>query len=518
MSKNTLQLFVVIAALGIMIFSLPAHSLAAAASYQAEIVEQSNYIINLLPDKGFTFSVKYRNIGSEAWSVNDQDFLSIKSSKNPSVLAHKFWPDKHTPVTTKKSVYPGETIILTFAIQAPDQNGLYIEYFGLTYGGYNMIPGSLFELPINITNHPHGKAPRPVRAAVVQEDYNNDATVENKQESEQNSEIVTEPPKPVPIVNDEPNQTVPDAKPIVAGATTVQDLPLLENEPIINVGLYFAENKIITITADGEFGVYENGVKQASFGAGTMAKVHHVGGVYNLILPSGTASFSSSLTFRAHSANTILELPDYERRVGWNNTINDNRYRGEIQIKHNSRTDRLWAINTLMLEDYVAGIDEASNIEVPEFHKSLAVAARTYALFHLMSNQRYSGFFHVDDNNDQIYRGYNASRRLNHFVAAAEATRGQVVTLNNEIVVTPYFTQSAGQTKDYKSVWGTASGLETSHLVSVPVPQDTGRQLLGHGVGMSAQGAQRMAYLDNLDYLSILQHFYTNTKVSKIYQ
>jgi len=514
---------------------------AAETNYQAEIIEQSNYVINILPGKGFTFSIKIKNTGSKSWpaspsqgeSRNGSRFFYIKSSHQPSIFRHNFWLDSNTALRSNLQIAPGETTTLKFALQGPPAVGLYSETFALMLNNNTMIPGSMFELPINVTLYPHGKAPKPTRSVTL----NSSKSSSNiKKLTSQKATGNIQSPPATNTAQTAPPSTTPSSplssplSPQVAGVATsqnikvVKQLSILTSEPDIRVGLYWSPAKLIQVTADGEFAVYAGGIKQGHYGAGTIVKVQYLNGVYNLILPSGTASFNQPLVFKPLSESTILELPDYERRVGWNASINDNRFKGNIEIKYNPRTDRLWAINELPLEDYVAGIDETSNIDVPEFHKALAVAARTYALFHLLDNTRYRGFFHVDDNNDQIYRGYNASRRLTHFVTAVEETAGQVVTLNDDIVVTPYFTQSNGQTKSYSEVWGLPSrgdgnggGLQISHLISVPVPQDVGRNLIGHGVGMSAQGAKRMAELDNLDYQTILKHFYTGVDISKVY-
>ena len=89
-----------------------------------------------------------------------------------------------------------------------------------------------------------------------------------------------------------------------------------------------------------------------------------------------------------------------------------------------------------------------------------------------------------------------------------------VATYDNEPVMTPYFSQSDGRTRDWTEVWG---GGPYPWLVSVPDPHNQGKELLGHGVGLSAQGALRMASRDNRNFVEILQHYYKGTQVQKIY-
>jgi stage II sporulation protein D len=53
--------------------------------------------------------------------------------------------------------------------------------------------------------------------------------------------------------------------------------------------------------------------------------------------------------------------------------------------------------------------------------------------------------------------------------------------------------------------------------VGVPVPQDAGKTLWGHGVGMSATGALGMAN-EGKSYVDILKHFYQGTELRLVYR
>lgn len=505
-NKRTVGIFII----GLLCISPILSSAQAAETTSGIILEQSNYLVNILPGKAITISVKIQNTGSTTWNAHSSDNLAIVSSKNPSPVKHVYWKNSDTALSSNKKVSPGEIVTLQFALQAPSNIGLVSEHFGLTHNG-SLVSGTLFELPVNVTQYPTAKTPTPKPQPPVTENQAQQPTYTEPNKTETQPSAAA----PTQTLNNDPSPYEPPT-PQIAGVHTVTNIQLLQSEPIISVGLYYDTEKKITVTADGEFGLYENGTKQGSYGAGTMVTIQYIGGSYNVILPSGTASFNNVLTFKPLSNSTILEVASYERRTGWNYALNDNRFKGEIEVKYNPKTDRLWAINNLLLEDYVKGIAEVSNVDVPELHKVMAVISRTYALYHLLDNSRYDGFFHVTDDTDQVYRGYNSAMRMPLFTKEVDATAGQVVTLDNQLVVTPYFTQSDGQTKSYESVWGN-SGIEIAHLQSVPVPQDAGRELLGHGVGLSAQAAQRMAYLEHMDYQSILKHFYLNTLVNQAY-
>jgi peptidoglycan hydrolase-like amidase len=100
-------------------------------------------------------------------------------------------------------------------------------------------------------------------------------------------------------------------------------------------------------------------------------------------------------------------------------------------------------------------------------------------------------------------------------VAGIEATRGQIVTYNGKIAITPYFSRSDGRTRSWGEVW--YGGSQYPWLVGVSVPEDNGRTLWGHGVGLSASGALDMARAGK-QYDEILKHFYTGIELRRAYK
>jgi peptidoglycan hydrolase-like amidase len=124
-------------------------------------------------------------------------------------------------------------------------------------------------------------------------------------------------------------------------------------------------------------------------------------------------------------------------------------------------------------------------------------------------------FYTVDARYDQVYRGYGAEARDPNVVAAVDATRGQIVTYQGKLAITPYFSRSDGRTRSWGEVW--YGGSQYPWLVSVPVPQDQGKTLWGHGVGMSASGALGMAN-EGKRYDQILGYFYQGTELRKAYR
>jgi peptidoglycan hydrolase-like amidase len=99
-------------------------------------------------------------------------------------------------------------------------------------------------------------------------------------------------------------------------------------------------------------------------------------------------------------------------------------------------------------------------------------------------------------------------------VQAVNETKGQVVTYQKDVVVTPYFGHSDGMTRTWSSVFG---GKDKPWLVPVVTPYDQGLTMFGHGVGMSANDAYGHAKTDLWDYTKILKYYYNGIEVSKIY-
>jgi stage II sporulation protein D len=165
---------------------------------------------------------------------------------------------------------------------------------------------------------------------------------------------------------------------------------------------------------------------------------------------------------------------------------------------------------------YLRGIAETSNVSPLEFQKALLTAARTYALYHVNRGTKHADeYFHVDAHLDQVYRGYGQEARSPNIVDGVVQTRGQIVTYDGKLAITPYFSRSDGRTRDWTEVWG---GSGYPWLKSVSVPYDVGQTLWGHGVGLSARGALYMASKDNASYQMILKHFYQGIELRPAYQ
>ncbi|HEU0050899.1 MAG TPA: SpoIID/LytB domain-containing protein, partial [Patescibacteria group bacterium] len=385
------------------------------------------------------------------------------------------WQDPAFPVKAQGATKPGELSFLTFKIKAPAKRGVYTASFELQADN-QPVAGGLIDIPITVTAD--GYIPPNL------------------------SSIPTTPSAP-------PLNLIP-----LNG-----DLSSLPAEPIIRVGLYkTTDNQSVFRAKYAPVTVYQsNGASVCHLNVGDSATVlfDRAYKVYKLSGANCTGQSTDVYEFRADDGTSAIEIADFSRPVSWLPGANDNTFRGQLELRYTPSTDSVWVINELPIEFYLKGIGETSNSSPYEFQKTLLTAARTYAMYHVQRGTKHADeSYTVDATYDQVYRGYGAELRDPNVVAAVDATRGQIVTYNGQLAITPYYSRSDGRTRSWTEVWG---GGPYPWLVSVPVPWDQGRTLWGHGVGLSATGALGMAN-DGHRYDEILKYFYTGIELRLAYK
>lgn len=147
------------------------------------------------------------------------------------------------------------------------------------------------------------------------------------------------------------------------------------------------------------------------------------------------------------------------------NGVRDGRYRGALEIRPGG--SGVLAINALDLESYIRGVVSAeSPASWPaEALKAQAVAARSYAL---AANKGGAVFDHYPDTRSQVYRGFDHETAPAN--AAVEATAGQVLAYEGEVIPAFFFSTSGGRTEDVENVWYDAA--PRPYLRSVRDPYD----------------------------------------------
>lgn len=267
----------------------------------------------------------------------------------------------------------------------------------------------------------------------------------------------------------------------------------------------------LIVTADGNFSVEVEGETVLEAQAGEEVEVRWSGDAYQVLQGEQALVVSAYPRFVPENEDVILEITNYENRPSWNTSLNDNRFRGALEIREDDGA--LIVINELPMQMYLRGIAEATNSEPTEKLKAMAIVARSYARYYLEKDEKFPGKpYDASDDPDEFqkYLGYGYEVRAPNWVDAIEDTAGLVVTYNGELVKTPYFSSSDGTaTKSAEEVWGWTT---TPYLVSVPDPLCESTAFSGHGVGLSGCGATAAAE-DGHTYKEIIQYYYTGVEI-----
>lgn len=282
--------------------------------------------------------------------------------------------------------------------------------------------------------------------------------------------------------------------------TIVREIQAKKNRNGNNIRIKISFNEEFPkITANGKFSMYVDNIKKATYEASKEITVSGIGDEVYRFAPEGIS---------------IMEISNFENRPSWNNALNDNKYRGVLEVRKDD--DKIIVINELSLEDYLKGLAENANDEQYEKMKALIVLARSYALYYMTEGEKFPGekYDLTDDPaTSQKYLGYGYEIRSPNNSKAVLATRGKVVKYNGKVIKTPYFTQSDGRTRSAEEVWGWT---DAPYLQSVPDPYCEGLTMKGHGVGMSACGARKMAG-NGKTYQEIINYYFQNIVISKVY-
>lgn len=434
-------------------------------NYKAFKLIQSQTEIEMTAGEVVSFRIGFKNTGTQPWTSSGGKYVSLYTAQPnyraslfaPALTASSGWAASNQVKMETAQVNPGEIGFFNFDIKAPNRSGDYKETFRLAAENYSWIQGGDLELPITVTG----------------------------------------------------NESPTDGQlPDVNAPKTV--------EPLLRVGLFSTQDEV-KISANGPFEIRTSeGQLLQTISPGDSATVNFdfTGKAYRLLTSTINQTYSSYLRFVPTSDTTIMELVNYEQRPSWNLNINYNRYRGTLEARYSEVTGHFWIINELPMEQYLKGMAETSNGSPLEYLKTMTVAARTYAFYHFERQTKHADdFFTIDAHYDQVYKGYNAELASPDQAQGVEATRGEVVTYNGDIAITPYYSRSDGRTRGWSEVWGG----DVPWCVSVPVPEDNGQTLLGHGVGMSARGAYVMAHDEGKSMEQILKYFYTGISIDKWY-
>lgn len=463
------------------------------AGYGAQLLLRSAQTVSLSGNGRTQLTVGFKNTGSKTWGNRS---LQVRGVTAASTAIAKYasvrddsWREATTPVKVEGATKPGELGLLSFTVKVPAKKGEYKASFQL-YADGQPVDGGVIDIPITVTADGYIE-PEPV------------------------------PPKPIPTVTTPiPSNPVPNATPSYVAQPINGDISSLPNEPLIRVGIFATtDDKMIVRASHAPLEVRNGSTVVCSLPMGKSVTVTYdrSSSIYRIAGDCPAAQSSTYYVVKAQDGISPMEMSDFSRPVAWLPGANDNTFRAHLELRWSSAVSQAWVINELPIEWYLKGIAETSNVSPMQYQRALLTAARTYAMYHVQRQTKHaSKYFTVDATYDQVYRGYGAEARSPTIVAAVDSTRGQIVTYQGKLALTPYFSRSDGRTRSWGEVWYGQSNYPW--LVSVPVPDDVGKTLWGHGVGMSATGALQMDAKWGKTYTEILAHFYQGTQIMRFYK
>lgn len=287
--------------------------------------------------------------------------------------------------------------------------------------------------------------------------------------------------------------------------------------PLVRIGLLEIKKDGVKVSGAGKFFVrLPDGKKKIFAGPQDVVTTSWTEGVY---LVRGPRKYAVELDapprFGGMDGKPLVLASQKEKPDGVPGSGPYNRYRGVFEVRVNERKSGLWVINELRTEDYLRGLAETTDASPAEFQKALAVAARTYVLYHssLGGRQPGNGFIITNTANDQLYAGYDYETRVPDLQAQMKVTRGVLVTYDSKPIAALYFSQSDGKTRSGEEVWRSK---RFPYLQAKKDPYG-GKRLVGHGTGLSARGAIGFAREEDWNFRKILTYYYTGVKLERAY-
>jgi hypothetical protein len=410
--------------------------------------------------KSILYTVGFKNTGEDTWHTYElqaPDYVAAASVG--SDFSHPAWKGAQLAAITDKPVAPGETAWMNFAFMAPSVNGNHLGEFTFLANGQD-VEGAVLTLPVEVIGGTMagGSAPR------------------------------------------------------YGGETPVV---YIAEEPMLRVGVLIVDEETdweVRITSSqSAFELRDiDNILISEQAVGDIVTAYYDAGLYFYDTGTGLISTPKALRFIPKTENAVMTVTNFDWRETRGSSLAYNTYRNILELRYNEAKDRTWLINELPMEYYLRGLAETLNSSPMEYQKALLTAARTFAYFHFTHGTKRAEEFMtlVSSSHDQVYKGYGQEELSPNITAAVEATRGQIVTYENEVAITSYFSRSDGSTRNWSDVyWG-----ERAYSIAVPVPCDIGKTMWGHGVGMSASGALCMAD-EGETWDGILNHFYTGIDI-----
>jgi len=293
------------------------------------------------------------------------------------------------------------------------------------------------------------------------------------------------------------------------------------------------ESDIVKINgSNSNYDIYSENKFFAEINNDHITTIKYENGKYVAYTVTGTyESFNPIRLISKHTENGVLKITNWIRPQNEYGGRQDIRFRNILEIRYDKESKKLYVINELPLEKYLWGLGEEPNGMPTEKNKTIATLARSYAYYYATSGGKHpERFSHLISNgNDQVYRGYDYEKNHQEFVKSVKETQGEMVFYKDVVIKSPFFSRSDGKTKEAGKDGNPWNFEKFPYSQSVDDPwscggssADIGKNLRcpdqswGHGVGVSAKGAEGMAK-EGKNYKEIIEYFYKDVSVHKGY-
>lgn len=312
-------------------------------------------------------------------------------------------------------------------------------------------------------------------------------------------------PTPSPVTS-----IAPSTPPVTPAAPAV---PVTTGEsPLIRIGIFSTTpTDTVSVSANAAFTVKSEKAGEKIYQANEIATARWQDAGDTRFIPNVPGS--------------IFTVTSYSL-FNWDKSVNFNTFRGTLEVRYSPHSNKVWMVNELPMDDYIADLGEALNADNQEYQKAFSIASRSYAMFHLNNGGKYgkNEVFHLNNtSSDQVYRGYAWEAYAPNLVASARSTAGIVMKYNGKIARAVYSSDTGGVSKNACSYFkGEFCSADYGYLSGgVKDPEGTMRRdaaslAASHGVGMSATGARRLAELGKT-YHEILAYYYLGISIEKAY-
>jgi len=467
---------------------------------RAQLADQTPRAVAVKPGQEKEIEVTFKNLSNVVWQNKGENAIYLAPSKPQDRLSQLYyedgWVNKYRAgKMVESTVMPGETGTFRFTVK-PGKTGVYREYFQLVIERVGWIGGSYARWDFNVSGN------------AVSSSSSSTAKNQDALENKERAAILTNIRSDV-ITNTTSQPSATSIKAVPVAEPAPQTIVPAESDDLFRVRISYGDD-YSKVTANTLFQIVnEKNELLFEVGAGTPADIRYLQGAAQVQV--GTTIKTARWVRVIPSNDGIVEILSMDRPPAWNHDLNDNRFRGVMEIRPIDGDTAF--INELPLEDYLKGLAEVSNGAPYEKQKTIAILARTYARFYMSDANRKFLDMPYDGSDDpaifQRYLGYGYEIRSPNFAAAVAATKNKVVTYEDQLIKTPYFNQSDGRTRSAREVWGWTN---TPYLQSVQDPYCDGLILRGHGVGLSGYGAEQMAE-EGKTYDEIIKYYYQGVEI-----